>query len=165
MSVQGMNLSPMQRIQWAAITYLNRPTANSTAAIIIWLTGALATKTFLGELGVIDTFARGIGIVVGVLCAIVLQAVLTLLEGPIWHSHLRVKRSRVILGFGALVVDTSLNVGGVWYFLQNLGNTTFWNAIASATNTQAGPSPVTILLLAVLFASAVSAAPEALWDL
>lgn len=151
----------LQRIMIAARNYMTRPTANSTAAIVIWLLGALATRTFLLELGV----GEGASSIISGVMSITLQAVLTLLEGPVWHSNLRQHRTRFVLGVGALVVDTSLNVGGCWFFLQNLGNTTFWQAIAVATNTQSGPSPLTILFLSILIALAISAGPEALWDL
>lgn len=153
--------SPFQRIQVAAVSYMNRPTANSTAAIIIWVLGALATKTFLKELDVISTFTS----TVDVCAAFVFQALLTLLEGPIWHTHLRNHRTRFILSVGALTVDTCLNTAGVWYFLQNLGNTTFWQALASATNTQNGPAAMTIFAISALIGLAISAGPEALWDL
>lgn len=151
----------LQRIVLAFRNYMTRPTANSTAAIVIWLMGALATRTFLIELGVgteDSTLLSGV-------MSITLQAVLTLLEGPVWHSVLRSHKTRFVLGVGALVVDIILNIGGCWFFLQNLGNTTFWQAIAAATNTQTGPSPLTILLLSALIALAISAGPEALWDL
>lgn len=154
-------LTPPQRIRRAVSAYLTRPTANSTAAIIIWLLGALATRTFLGELGVGSEFATA----VSTITALVFQAVLTLLEGPVWHSALRSHRTRFVLGTGALIVDTALNLGGCWFFLQNLGNTTFWLAIAAATGTNGPPSSVTILALSLLVALAISAGPEALWDL
>jgi hypothetical protein len=150
-----------QGLASTAQAYANRPTANSTAAIVIWLLGMLATKTFLTELGIGSLEASW----VGGLFAFVFQAILSILEGPMWHSHLRVHRSRLVLGFGALVVDTALNTGGYWYFLQNLGNTTFWQAIATATNTSGGPSALTVLGLSVLMGLATSAGPEALWDL
>lgn len=153
--------SPIQRIQYAVTAYATRPTANSTAAIVIWLLGAAATKTFLAELGVNNSFSSFFAIVF----ALIFQAVLTLLEGPIWGTAPRTNRIRLVLGAGALFIDTALNTGGVWYFLQNLGNTTFWQAIAATTNTTSGPASATILGLSVLLGLAISAAPEALWDL
>lgn len=160
-------LSPVQRIQFAVMTYATRPTANSTASIIIWLLGALSTRTFFNELGITNANNP----LISSLAAIVAQAVLTLLEGPVWHSILRTELIRTIFGVGALAVDTAFNVGGIWYFLQNLGNTTFWRAIASASGqiqadgSAVAPASLTILLLSILFGLAVSAAPEALWDL
>lgn len=153
-------LSLMQRVQYAFMTYATRPTANSTAAIIIWLLGALATRTFLMELGI---SAEG-SLAALTLTALVFQSVLTLLEGPIWHKALRVHRMRLILGTAALLIDTALNTGGCWFLLKNLGNTTFWQAIATATGTTTGPASLTILLLSILIAFGISAGPEALWD-
>lgn len=160
-NTQFGGLSPVQRIQYAAMTYLTRPTANSTAAIAIWLLGALATKSFLVEIGIGGTASSAMTSVL----SLVFQAILTLLEGPVWHAQLRTHRVRFILGVGALVIDTVLNVGGCWFFLRNLGDTTFWQAIAAGTNTTTGPSAGTTLSLSALIAMGISAAPEALWDL
>lgn len=160
MAIGGMGLSPMQRIQYAATQYFTRPTANSTAAIVLWLTGALATRSFMNQLG--------LGLVsVGMsgLLALVCQAILTLLEGPIWHRHLRSQQMRFVLGAGALCVDVAMNTGGCWVFMQNLGATTFWQALTSTLGDGGPPSPITILALSLLVAIAISAAPEGLWDL
>lgn len=154
-------LSPIERIQVAIYSYATRPTANSTAAIVIWLAGAAATKTFLEELGIVGQWTA----VLAGLLALVLQAMLTLLQGPVWHSSLRTQPVRTLFAFGALVIDTALNTGGCWYWLQNLGNTTFWQAIAISTNTPTGPAPLTILGLSLLIGLAISAGPEALYDL
>lgn len=154
--------STIQSVQLAVLTYMNRPTANSTAAIVIWLIGAAATKNFLLEIGILEGYAAFLGFAL----ASITQGLLTILEGPVWHSHLRQQqRMRMVLGSAALVVDTALNTGGVWYYLQNLGNTTFWQAIASATGTQTGPASLTILLLSVGVGLVISAGPEALWDI
>lgn len=161
MTVRSYAMGGLQGIAGTAQAYANRPTANSTAAIVIWLLGMLATKTFLQELGVGVVGALWIGNLFAFVC----QAILSILEGPMWHTHLRSHRSRFVLSVGALILDTALNTGGYWYFLQNLGHTTFWQAIAAATDTQTGPTALTILLLSVLLGLATSAGPEALWDL
>lgn len=160
MSTASIGLSPMQRIHYATTQYLTRPSANSTAAIVLWLTGALATRTFLGELGM--------GIespLIATLLAFTFQAILTLLEGPIWHRHLRSHSIRFVLGGGALLVDVAMNTGGCWVFSRNLGNTTFWQALSSTLGDGGPPQPLTVFAISLLLAVAISAAPEGLWDL
>lgn len=162
--MQGLH--PIERIQIAFYRYFTRPTANSTAAILIWIGGASATRTFLTELGVTDNWANAMAVVL----ALVLQALLTLLQGPVWHSTLRTSRARVILAAGSLFIDTAMNTGGCWYWLKNLGNTTFWHAITAATQSSTPavsnePAAATILALSFLLALGISTGPEALWDL
>lgn len=137
--------------------YATRATANSAAAVIIWLLGAWASGTCLKELGVEGPTT---------LYAFILQGLLTICEGPIWRAALRVgRRGATLIGVGALGVDLMLNVGGLWIYLSRLGSTTFWEAVQAATGQIVQPSGQTIFALSVLLALAVAAGPEALWDL
>ena len=170
---RGTPTTPRQRIDWAGVwqttalwaqaqlatllSMLTRATANSAAAIIIWLLGVWTTRAFLSELGVVGSTT---------LYAFVLQAILTNCEGPIWHSRLRVSRGGAfIIGIGALFIDILMNIGGLWIYLRNLGGTTFWQAVMATTHTNAPPTATTCFLLALVLAIGVSAGPEALWDL
>lgn len=137
--------------------YLTRATANTAAASIIWLVGAWATGQCLTELGISGPTQLG---------AFVVQGLLTVLEGPVWHKHLRHGRGgATIIGIGALGIDLMLNIGGLWVYLQNLGVTTFWSAIMAATNQSSAPAPLTCFALTLLISLCVAAGPEALWDL
>lgn len=136
---------------------LTRATANTVAAVIIWIVGALATNVALTELGVTGPTKA---------YAFILQGLLTICEGPIWNATLRVnRRGALLVGIGGLGIDLMLNVGGLWIYLSRLGDTTFWKAVMAATGQSNPPAPLTCFALACLLSLAVAAGPEALWDL
>ncbi len=137
--------------------YASRATANTAAAVVIWLVGAWSTGTFLTQIGIEGPTK---------LYAFILQALLTICEGPIWYKHLRVDRGGAfIIGIGALLFDVVFNIGGLWIYLQNLGNTTFWQAVMAATGQVSAPASLTVFAVACLLGLAIAAGPEALWDL
>lgn len=139
------------------LALLTRGTANSLAASVIWVTGLWTTATFLTELEVVGpTF----------LYAILLQAILTNGQGPIWHPAQRQhRRGAFIIGIACLIVDIGLNIGGLWIYLSNLGETTLWAAVSAAANNPSPPTALTCFMITVGVAMIVALGPEALWDL
>lgn len=139
------------------VSYSTRGTANTMAASVIWVTGLWATSEFLQQLQIPGP---------RFLYAIALQSILTNCQGPIWHAAQRVgRRGAFVIGIAALLIDVGLNVGGLWIYLSNLGQTTFWLAIQAATSSTVPPSPLTCFLLSLAGAIIVAVGPEALWDL
>ena len=153
---KGQALQRLQQLWGQITTIISRATENTSAAIVIWLVGAWATRSFLEQLGVGGPIAT---------YSFVLQGLLTVCQGPVWNPKLRVGRGGAfIIGIGALIFDVILNIGGFWIYLQNLGNTTFWQAVMAATEQTAPPSGLTCFLIAVALGMCTAAGPEALWD-
>jgi hypothetical protein len=151
---QAQNL--VLNIRYWVENNFNRLTANRCMTIIVWLVGAWATKVFLVELGVENNSAKFL--------AIVLQAFLTLADGSIWRPILRSHKVRMLMGIVAVVADVAFNTGGLWVYVRNLGNTSFWAAIASAMEYSGPPSLKTILALSAIGGLIIAAGAEALWE-
>lgn len=124
---------------------------NRAAAVIVWLIGAYTTGLAIQQTGVLTetpSMLLGGG----------LQALLTVLEKPIW-SGLRVSW----VGACALLFDAFCNFGGVWQFANKLDQTQAWLSINEAMGTQQGVPAVTKVIIAVMFSLFIAASPETLW--
>lgn len=141
-------LSPLTRL--GSLPAMN---ANRWTGVIIWLLGAYLTRTFLMQLGVVETFATPIGFV--------LQWALTKAEGPLWQG-----KGYPRLALFATLIDGGINSGGAWPFMKNLGQTDFWTMISDIAGTPGQPPTlITIVACAVAIGLATAASAEYFWNL
>lgn len=128
-----------------------RLSPNRAAAIIVWMIGAYTTALAIHQMGVVaETPSYLIGGTI--------QALLTVLEKPIWRGL----RIGWVSGT-ALALDAFCNFGGVWQFANKLDQTQAWASINEAMGTQQAIPAVTKVIVALVFSVFIAASPETLW--
>lgn len=113
-------------------------------SILLWVWGAYNSFEF------IEVIRPGTPLYI----VFLMQLVLTLLQR---NLYLPVPRKEVAIL--ALVVDTLLNVGGLFFFMQNVASTDTWAAIATTFGLSA-PSNVMVFVLSVILGIMIAVGPE-----
>lgn len=123
--------------------------AARVVAFAAWCVGVWSTQQFLTPMA-----GEGTGVL---LAAILLQAVFTVGESPLWRGQ------GAWFNVLALAVDDVTNVGGIFFYLLKLDKTDSWKAFAQAIDSNTPIHPLAALVLSCLLGAAIAAAPEYLW--
>ena len=126
-----------------------RNAGNKLIALILWGLSCYTTYQFFVSLA-------GEGPVV-LAIAIIAQAALTFAESPVWRGDISA------VGIVTLILDTFTNIGGLFYYIGNLGKSASWQAFAGTFGASTDISGPTQLFLSVVIGVILAAAPEALW--
>lgn len=122
---------------------------SKAVAALAWCVGVWTTHEFLKVLTGNAEWTLG--------AALLLQAILTAGESPIWRGrgewwHI------VVLGFDAVT-----NVGGFFAYVMRLDQTDSWAAFNQGLGTTGGLNPLAALVLSLVVGVLTAAAPEFLW--
>lgn len=131
---------------------LDAMSGNRIAACIMWLLGVVATSLLF------RTFLVNAPWFVPALAALVMQALLTWFERPVWRG----KASSI--GIAGLIIDVLLNAGGIYPYARRLGETPMGQMIADVLNSNAIVGPIGATIVSVLVGFLIAAAPEELWN-
>lgn len=129
----------------------SRISTSKGASIVVWLLGAYTTSIFVKEVGIAEPVCFFIGVVV--------QFFLTKAQAPFWRAG-----KRLWLAMVALVFDAAFNTAGIWPFMKNLGDTSFWSMMSEWVGNSDPPTVATRIVVTVITAIITSAAPEILWE-
>jgi hypothetical protein len=124
---------------------------NKLIAVVIWVLGVGTTYVVVADLG--------LGGVLGIAVALLVQLVLTRLESPAWRGE------RNMVAYAAVALDTLVNIGGTWTVVKELHTVTPVRAISEMFG--AGVGPVTgVIAFAVcsVLGLLLAAAPETIWN-
>jgi hypothetical protein len=111
--------------------------------------GWYTTHLFLAAL----TDGSGATLLIGFL----LQLVLTWGERPLWYGR------GVWYNGLLLLVDSIINVGGVYIYMTRLNQTDSWQAFAQGLGLSGDVNPLMALILSTLIGVLMAATPEFLW--
>jgi hypothetical protein len=89
--------------------------------------------------------------------ALILQAILTAGESPLWRGKGQWWHMVV------LAVDSVTNVGGVFVYITRLDQTDSWAAFNTGLGTTGGLNPLAALVVSLVVGVIIAAAPEFLW--
>lgn len=118
-------------------------------AVLAWCVGVWTTHLFL------QVLTSGADWTLG--AAIVLQAILTAGESPLWRGHGQWWH------FLVLFFDAVTNVGGFFVYVMRLDQTDSWAAFNAGLGTTGGLNPLAALVLSLVLGVLTAAAPEFLW--
>lgn len=161
-----------QVIGGSALSRLRSISSNRAMAVILWILSTYTVSLLIeGMRSGSSIYALGnradgmLSVAVGFLwgssflAAIVLQALTTVGERPIWR-----KQQTDIVAMIAVVVDVATNTAAVYPFTRNFDNTQIWLMIVDVSGVQNNFGPLASLLLALVVGIAMAAGPEKLWS-
>jgi hypothetical protein len=113
-------------------------------AVVVWTTHLFLKVMTIGEDWTL-------------LAALILQAILTAGESPLWRG--KGQWWHMVI----LAVDSVTNVGGLFTYMTRLDQTDSWAAFNTGLGTTGGLNPLAALLLSLVVGILIAAAPEFLW--
>ena len=128
---------------------------SKAVAVMAWCIGVWTTHLFIKILTrdpITETAPEWT-----LLAAIVLQAILTAGESPIWRG--RGQWWHIIV----LALDSVLNVGGFFVYVMRLDQTDSWAAFNKGLSMTGGLDPLAALIVSLVLGVLLAATPEFLW--
>jgi hypothetical protein len=122
---------------------------SKAVAVMAWAVGVWTTHLFLKVMTDSADWTLG--------AALVLQAIMTAGEGPLWRG--KGQWWHVIV----LAVDSVTNVGGFFIYITKLDQTDSWAAFNAGLGTSGGLNPLAALIVSLVIGVLVAATPEFLW--
>jgi hypothetical protein len=126
-----------------------RNAGNKFIALVLWGLSCYATYQFVVSLAGEGPASLAV--------ALIAQAAFTFGESPVWRGDFNA------VGLIALAVDTFTNIGGLFYYIGKLEESTSWQAFTSTFGATSDVSGYTQLFLSIVVGVMLAAAPEALW--
>lgn len=156
----------------SALGRLRGISSNRAMAVVLWVLSTYTVSLLIeamrsgSSIYALGNRADGVlGSAVGFLwgssflAAIVLQALTTVGERPIWR-----KQQTDIVAMIAVGVDIATNTAAVYPFTRNFDNTQIWTMIVDVSGVQNSFGPLASLVLALVVGIAMAAGPEKLWS-
>lgn len=92
-----------------------------------------------------------------IIAALLVQAIMTAAESPIWRNEGR------WYNWTVLGIDTITNVGGLFVYITRLDQTDSWEAFNTGLGITGGLHPFAALVVSVVLGILLAATPEFLW--
>jgi len=127
---------------------------SKAVAVLAWGVGVWTTHLFLKVITA-DDAGTAADWTLG--AALLLQAILTAGESPLWRGKGRWWHIVV------LIFDAITNVGGFFVYVMRLDRTDSWDAFNTGLGTTGGLNPLAALVLSLVLGVLTAAAPEFLW--